>query len=76
MGDVVGIGEEVLGEAAILGIAAELRLGADRLPGRQAILAMTAGGIEPGHADPVALLDDRDARVRRRRPARWPHDRE
>ena len=56
MGDVIRVGEDVLGKAAVLGIAAELRLGTHSLPPRQAILAMTAGRIEPGHADPVALL--------------------
>ena len=61
VGDVVRVGDDVLGKAAVLGVAAELRLGAHRLPGRQAILAMTASRVEPGHADPVALLDDRDA---------------
>ena len=33
MGDVVRIGEKIFGKAAVLGVAAELRLGADRLPG-------------------------------------------
>ena len=61
VGDVVRIGDEILGKAAILSVAAELRLGADRLPGRQAMLAMTAGRVEPWHADAVALFDDRDA---------------
>ena len=65
MGDVVRVGEEVFGKAAVLGVAAELRLGADRLPGRQAILAMAAGRVEPRHADAVAFLDDRDARADR-----------
>ena len=62
MGDVVWICEEVLGKAAVPGIAAELGLGAHRLPPCQAILAMTTRRVEPGHSDPVALLYDRYAR--------------
>jgi hypothetical protein len=61
VGDVVRIGDEIFGKAAILGIAAELRLSADRLPGGQTMLAVAAGRVKPWHADSVALLDDRDA---------------
>ena len=32
MGDVIRVGEDVLGKAAVLGIAAELRLGTHSLP--------------------------------------------
>ena len=60
VGDVIRIGDEMLRKAAIPRIAAELRLGADRLPGRQAMLAVTAGRVEPWHADTIALLDNRD----------------
>ena len=62
MRDIIRIGENVLGEATVLGVAAELRLRAYRLPGRQAMLAMTAGRIEPRHAHTVTLFDDRHAR--------------
>ena len=61
VGDVVRIGDEILGKAAVLGVAAELRFAADRFPSREAMLAVAAGRIEPGHADAVALFDDRDA---------------
>ncbi len=56
--DVVGVGQDVLGEAAIPGVAAELGLSANGLPRGQAVFAVTAGRVEPGHADSVALLDD------------------
>jgi hypothetical protein len=63
MRDVVGVSEDVLGEPAILGVAGEFGLGADRLPGRKAILAMPAGGIKPRHTHPIAFLHDRDTRA-------------
>ncbi len=62
MGHVIRVREDVLDEAAVPGITAELRLGAHRLPSRQAILAMTTRRVEPRNADPVALLHDRNAR--------------
>jgi len=62
MGDVVRIREDILGEAAVFRIAAELGMGAHRLPTRQAILATAARRIEPGDSDPVALLHDGHAR--------------
>jgi hypothetical protein len=61
MSHVIGIGQKVCGEAAVLGVAAELGLVADRLPGRQAVFAVSASRIKPGHADPVAFLDERNA---------------
>ena len=54
MSDVIRVGEEVVGKAAVPGIAAELRLGAHSLPARQAILAMTTRRVELGDPDPVA----------------------
>src|SRR5580692_961869 len=53
MGDVIRIGDDVFGEATVPGIAAEFRVGTDRLPGRQAMLAVTASRVEPGHSDPI-----------------------
>ena len=61
MSHVIGVGQKVFGEAAVLGVAAELGLVADRLPGRQAVFAVSASRIKPGHADPVAFLDERNA---------------
>jgi hypothetical protein len=61
MGDVIRIGDDVFGEAAVPGIAAEFRVGTDRLPCRQAMLAMTAGRVEPRHSDPIAFPGDLDA---------------
>src|SRR5665213_548075 len=42
--------------------AAELRLWTYGLPSRKTILAMAARRVKPGHAYPVALLNDRYAR--------------
>ena len=62
MGNVVRVGKDILGKTAVRGVAAELRLRAHRFPSRQAILAVTARRVEPGHSDAVALLNDRHAR--------------
>src|SRR5579863_1966585 len=61
MCDIIWICQKVLGESSILGIAAKLCFSADCLPGLQAKLAMTARGVKPGHADAIALLDNRHA---------------
>jgi hypothetical protein len=58
VGDVIWIGQNVFGKAAVLGVAAELRVGTNRLPSGQAIFAMTARRIKPGHTHAVAYLDD------------------
>jgi len=63
--DIVRVGQDVFGEPAVLGVAAKLRLAADRLPRGQAVFAMAAGGVEPGHADTVAFLDDANAGAER-----------
>jgi hypothetical protein len=63
VGDVVRVRHDVFGKATVLRVAAELRFGAHGLACREAKLAVTAGGIEPGHADTVALLDRRHARA-------------
>ena len=49
-------GRRILREAAIDGIAGVLLLHAQRLPTGQAVTAVAAGGVQPEHADPVALL--------------------
>ena len=52
--DVVRVGENILGETAVLRIAAELRRVADGFPAAQAMLAAAACRVEPGNADSVA----------------------
>ena len=59
--DIVGVRQHVFGEAAVHRIAGVLLGVAQGLPARQAVLAVAAGGVQPGHPDPVALLDRRDA---------------
>ena len=71
--DIVRIGDDVFGEAAVHRIAGVLLLLAQRLPAAQAVPAVAAGGVEPGHADPVAFLDVRARRRRRRRRGPRPH---
>src|SRR3546814_6292446 len=61
--NIVGIGEDIFGKAAIDRIAGVLLFVAKRLPATQAMHAMPAGGVEPGHADPVAFLHMGDART-------------
>jgi len=63
--DVVRVGDDELGEAAVLGVAAELRLGAHGLPRRQAVLAVSARRVQPRHPDPLAFLDLGDSRAHR-----------
>ena len=60
-GRLARIREQILREASVLRVAAELRFGTDRLPRPEAIFAMTAGRIQPWHADAIALFDDRHA---------------
>ena len=62
MGDVIRVGNNIFSEAAILVVTAELRFSTNRLPSRQAILAMTARRVEPGHSDPITFLYRRHAR--------------
>ena len=61
MSDIIGVAEHIFGEAAIHGIARVLLFLTERFPATEAMLAMSAGGIEPGYADAVALLDVPDA---------------
>ena len=56
----------ILREAAVLRVAAEFDFAADRLPRRQAMFAVPARGVEPRHADPVAVLHGGDVRPDRR----------
>ena len=63
MGDVVRIGDDVFGKAAVLGVSAELGFRAHRLPCRQAIFAVSAGRVEPGHAHAIARLHRGHARA-------------
>jgi len=63
--DIVRVCQQVFSEAAILGIAAELRLRAHRFPRVQTVVALTTSGIEPRHADAVALFNDSYARADR-----------
>ena len=58
---IVGVGQDVFGKAAVLGIAAKLRIGTHRLAGGQAKLAVAAGRIQPGHAHALTQLDSRHA---------------
>src|SRR5213075_1427530 len=53
---VVRISKGVFREAAIDGIARVLLRIAQSFPGREAMLAMTACRVQPGHADSVAFL--------------------
>ena len=59
--DIAWIREDVFGEAAIDRVAGVLLFETERLPARGAVLAMTAGGVEPRHADAIAFLDGGDA---------------
>ncbi len=54
--DIVGIGNDIFGEAAVHRIAGVLLLLAQGLPAAHTVLAMATGGVKPGHADPVAFL--------------------
>ena len=73
--DEVRVGHHVFGEAAVHRIAGVLLALAERLPAAEAVPAVAAGGVEPRHADPVALLDVLDARADARRRSRRPRGR-
>lgn len=55
--DIVGIGQDVFGVAAIDRIPGVLLLGTESFPARQAVLAASAGAVQPGHPDAIAFLD-------------------
>ena len=59
--DIVGVGQHIVGEPAIDRIAGVELAFAQRLPAAEAVHAMAAGSVEPGHADPVAFLHMGDA---------------
>lgn len=54
--DIIGVGQHVVGEPAIDRIAGVQLAFAQRLPSTEAVRAVTASGVEPRHADPVAFL--------------------
>jgi hypothetical protein len=54
MSPIIRVGEEVFGKAAASGVAAELRLSANRFPGSQAVFAMTTRRIE---LQPLSLIN-------------------
>src|SRR5271156_1272082 len=62
MGNIIRIGEEVFGETAVPGVAAELRLSTHRFRTSQTVLAVTTRRVEPRHPDPITLLHNCHAR--------------
>src|SRR6187402_534653 len=60
--NVIRIGNNVLGEAAVLRVSAELRLRTYGFARSEAILTVSAGRIKPGHAHPVPFSNRRHAR--------------
>jgi hypothetical protein len=63
VGDVIWIGQNVFRKAAVLAVTAELRVGTNRFPSRQAIFAMTARRVKPRHTDSFAYFHRRHART-------------
>src|SRR4051794_39237554 len=60
MPDVVRIGQHILGVSAVDGVARVLLLVAQRFPSAEAMLAVSARGVEPWHADAIAFFHMRD----------------
>src|SRR5471032_944848 len=60
---VVRVREDVLGEATVFRVAAELSFRTHRFARREAIFAMSTGGIEPGHTNAVPFFHGRDTRA-------------
>ena len=56
MADIVRVAKDVLGETAVDRIAGILMAIAQGFPSGEAMSAMPAGGMQPGHSDPVAFL--------------------
>ena len=56
LADVVGVGHHILGEGAVDRVPGVLLRLAQRFPAGPAIGAMTAGGVQPRHANPVPSL--------------------
>ena len=61
VGDVVRVGNDVLGEATVLRVTAVFRLAADGFPGCQTVFAVATSRVKPRHADPVTFLHHRHA---------------
>ena len=61
MTDVVGVGDHILGEGAVDRVSSVLLRFAQRFPAGPAVGAVPAGGVQPRHADPVALAQVRHA---------------
>ena len=64
--NVVRVGQHVFGVAAIDRVAGVLLAFAEGFPASQAVLAAAAGGVQPGHADAIALLHPGHAGTHRR----------
>jgi hypothetical protein len=60
---VIRIAGHVFGVSAVDRVAGHLLIGAERFPATDAMLAATAGRMEPWRADPVALLQVGHARA-------------
>src|ERR1700677_3592555 len=56
MSDMVRIGDCIFRIAAVLGVAPKLRFCAARFLSREAIYALSAGGVQPDNAGAVAFL--------------------
>ena len=65
MADEAGIGDGVLGEAAVDRVAGVLLGLAQGLPTAQAVLAVATGAVQPGNPHPIAFLDVVDALTHR-----------
>ena len=57
MANIVWIGQNIFGKAAIHGIAGIKLLATQCFPAGNAVMAMPAGGMQPRHTNTVALLD-------------------
>src|SRR5262249_9159316 len=66
MADIVGIREDVLCKSAIDRVARILLRVAQRLPTGETVAAMSAGRMQPWHADAIAFLDSAHAGTNRR----------
>jgi hypothetical protein len=68
-GQLVGIGDHILGEGAVNRIPAVLLRLAQRFPAGPTVGAVTAGGVQPRYADPVALAHVRHPVLKSKRSA-------
>jgi hypothetical protein len=60
MADIVRISDHVLGVSAVHRIARVLLIVTERLPAAETMLAATARGVQPRHADAISFLDALD----------------